>query len=167
MREPLHRGCPFFFLLKALYWVSHHSCNWDLSTSKLVMIFSSLPFRGLQSLSDSYWVPCQPTSAIWLRAERWKSIASKFFLRTLEAWSFIPLIKIFSTILYLLNEQINFLINFMTWDICAGNGKVGRIVMAAAAKHLTPVVLELGGKSPVVVDSNINLDVWTHILSNW
>ncbi|TFJ94800.1 phosphoribosylpyrophosphate synthetase [Platysternon megacephalum] len=31
--------------------------------------------------------------------------------------------------------------------------------MAAAAKHLTPVVLELGGKCPVVVDSNINLKV--------
>jgi len=38
---------------------------------------------------------------------------------------------------------------------------VARIVMAAAAKHLTPVVLELGGKSPVVVDSNINLQVST------
>ena len=36
---------------------------------------------------------------------------------------------------------------------------MGRIVMAAAAKHLTPVVLELGGKSPVVVDSKINLQV--------
>ncbi|KAJ4945340.1 hypothetical protein NE237_016300 [Protea cynaroides] len=31
--------------------------------------------------------------------------------------------------------------------------------MAAAAKHLTPVVLELGGKSPLLVDSNINLKV--------
>lgn len=38
-----------------------------------------------------------------------------------------------------------------------GNGRVGKIVMTAAAKHLTPVVLELGGKSPVVVDSNNNL----------
>ncbi|MEV4437883.1 aldehyde dehydrogenase family protein [Streptomyces sp. NPDC049577] len=33
-----------------------------------------------------------------------------------------------------------------------GNGTVGRIVMAAAARHLTPVTLELGGKSPVFVD---------------
>jgi aldehyde dehydrogenase (NAD+) len=31
--------------------------------------------------------------------------------------------------------------------------------MAAAVKHLTPVVLELGGKCPVVVDSNVNLHV--------
>ncbi|XP_022936139.1 aldehyde dehydrogenase family 3 member H1-like isoform X1 [Cucurbita moschata] len=47
------------------------------------------------------------------------------------------------------------------WDkiFYTGNGRVGRIVMAAAAKHLTPVVLELGGKSPVVVDSKINLQV--------
>jgi len=31
--------------------------------------------------------------------------------------------------------------------------------MSFAAKHLTPVVLELGGKCPVVVDSNVDLHV--------
>ncbi|KAK1371114.1 Aldehyde dehydrogenase [Heracleum sosnowskyi] len=47
------------------------------------------------------------------------------------------------------------------WDkiLYTGNSKVGRIVLAAAAKHLTPVVLELGGKCPVIVDSDINLKV--------
>ncbi|MFC0437566.1 aldehyde dehydrogenase family protein [Kutzneria buriramensis] len=40
-----------------------------------------------------------------------------------------------------------------------GNGVVGRIVMTAAAKHLTPVTLELGGKSPVIVDSDVDLAV--------
>lgn len=47
------------------------------------------------------------------------------------------------------------------WDkiFYTGNGKVGRIVSAAAAKHLTPVVLELGGKSPVIVDSDVDLKV--------
>jgi aldehyde dehydrogenase (NAD+) len=40
-----------------------------------------------------------------------------------------------------------------------GNGAVGRIVMAAAAKHLTPVTLELGGKSPVVVEPGADLEV--------
>jgi len=40
-----------------------------------------------------------------------------------------------------------------------GNGTVGRIVMAAAAKHLTPVTLELGGKSPVVVEPGVDLAV--------
>ncbi|KAK9080097.1 hypothetical protein SSX86_001772 [Deinandra increscens subsp. villosa] len=47
------------------------------------------------------------------------------------------------------------------WDkiFYTGNGRVARIVMAAAAKNLTPVVLELGGKSPILVDSNIDLAV--------
>ncbi|KAL6641646.1 hypothetical protein ACP70R_019827 [Stipagrostis hirtigluma subsp. patula] len=45
------------------------------------------------------------------------------------------------------------------WDkiFYTGNGTVARIVMAAAAKHLTPVALELGGKCPVIVDSDIDL----------
>ncbi|HEX3541301.1 MAG TPA: aldehyde dehydrogenase family protein [Acidimicrobiales bacterium] len=47
------------------------------------------------------------------------------------------------------------------WDhiLYTGNGRVGRLVMAAAAKHLTPVTLELGGKSPVIVDRDADLDV--------
>ena len=40
-----------------------------------------------------------------------------------------------------------------------GNGTVGRIVMTAAAQHLTPVTLELGGKSPAFVDRDADLSV--------
>ena len=40
-----------------------------------------------------------------------------------------------------------------------GNTAVGKIVMQAAAKHLTPVALELGGKSPCYVDRDCDLDV--------
>ncbi|WP_242510376.1 coniferyl aldehyde dehydrogenase [Halorhodospira halophila] len=39
-----------------------------------------------------------------------------------------------------------------------GSTAVGRQVMAAAAAHLTPVTLELGGKSPAVVDGDADLD---------
>ncbi|WP_116246690.1 aldehyde dehydrogenase family protein [Nocardiopsis sp. FIRDI 009] len=38
-----------------------------------------------------------------------------------------------------------------------GNGAVARVVMAAAVKHLTPVTLELGGKSPVIVEPGVDL----------
>ncbi|MFI8998784.1 aldehyde dehydrogenase family protein [Streptomyces sp. NPDC053542] len=38
-----------------------------------------------------------------------------------------------------------------------GNGTVGRIVMRAAAEHLTPVTLELGGKSPAFVDRDADV----------
>jgi acyl-CoA reductase-like NAD-dependent aldehyde dehydrogenase len=40
-----------------------------------------------------------------------------------------------------------------------GNGQVGRIVAAAAAKNLTPICLELGGKSPVVIDENVDIEM--------
>ena len=38
-----------------------------------------------------------------------------------------------------------------------GGTRVGKIIMQSAAQHLTPVTLELGGKSPCIVDCNINL----------
>lgn len=52
-----------------------------------------------------------------------------------------------------------------------GSGNVGRIILEAAAKHLTPVTLELGGKSPAFVfnDANIKITakrlVWAKFLN--
>jgi aldehyde dehydrogenase (NAD+) len=40
-----------------------------------------------------------------------------------------------------------------------GNERVARIVMTAAAKHLSPVTLELGGKSPCIIDKSADLEV--------
>jgi aldehyde dehydrogenase (NAD+) len=40
-----------------------------------------------------------------------------------------------------------------------GNERVARIVMAAAARHLTPVTLELGGKCPCLVAGDADLEV--------
>ncbi len=40
-----------------------------------------------------------------------------------------------------------------------GGSRVGQIVLEKAAKHLTPVVLELGGKSPCLVDRDASLEV--------
>jgi acyl-CoA reductase-like NAD-dependent aldehyde dehydrogenase len=40
-----------------------------------------------------------------------------------------------------------------------GSTQIGKKVMLAAAEHLTPVTLELGGKSPCIVDSTASLDV--------
>jgi aldehyde dehydrogenase (NAD+) len=47
------------------------------------------------------------------------------------------------------------------WDFIffTGSTAVGKVVAAAAAKHLTPVVLELGGKSPTLVDEDVDLEV--------
>lgn len=40
-----------------------------------------------------------------------------------------------------------------------GSSRLGKIVMQAAAEHLTPVILELGGKSPCIVDKDANIDL--------
>lgn len=47
------------------------------------------------------------------------------------------------------------------WDhiVYTGNSFVGRIVMKAAAEHLTPVTLELGGKCPAIVDPSASLEI--------
>jgi aldehyde dehydrogenase (NAD+) len=49
----------------------------------------------------------------------------------------------------------------LRWDkiFFTGSTRVGKIVMQAAARNLTPVVLELGGKNPVVVDRDANLKI--------
>ncbi|EAU89477.1 aldehyde dehydrogenase [Coprinopsis cinerea okayama7 len=51
----------------------------------------------------------------------------------------------------------------LQWDhiLYTGSGRVGKIVATAAAKHLTPVSLELGGKSPVIVDPTCDLQTAT------
>ena len=53
---------------------------------------------------------------------------------------------------YLLSERFDVI--FFT-----GSPSLGRIVMRAAAEHLTPVVLELGGKSPCIVDRGADVDL--------
>lgn len=40
-----------------------------------------------------------------------------------------------------------------------GSPQLGKLVMNAAAKHLTPVVLELGGKSPCIIDKDADISV--------
>jgi aldehyde dehydrogenase (NAD+) len=47
------------------------------------------------------------------------------------------------------------------WDYIffTGSTRVGQIVYESAAKHLTPVTLELGGKNPTIVDSTATIDV--------
>jgi len=47
------------------------------------------------------------------------------------------------------------------WDYIfyTGNGTVGKVILRAAAENLTPCTLELGGKSPCIVDQTVNLEV--------
>lgn len=57
------------------------------------------------------------------------------------------------------NREVNGVLLEMRWDMIffTGSPDLGKKVMAAAAKNLTPVVLELGGKSPCIIDRTANI----------
>lgn len=59
------------------------------------------------------------------------------------------------------NRQVNQMLLAERWDLIffTGSPSLGKMVMEAASKHLTPVVLELGGKSPCIIDKSANLEV--------
>jgi aldehyde dehydrogenase (NAD+) len=45
------------------------------------------------------------------------------------------------------------------WDLIVftGSSEKGKIIARAAAEHMTPTILELGGKSPAIVDPSANI----------
>ncbi|KAJ7351286.1 aldehyde dehydrogenase [Mycena albidolilacea] len=49
----------------------------------------------------------------------------------------------------------------LQWDhiFYTGNARIARLISVAAAEHLTPLTLELGGKSPVIVDPSFNINL--------
>ena len=59
------------------------------------------------------------------------------------------------------NRQVNQMLLAERWDLIffTGSPSLGKMVMEAASKHLTPVVLELGGTSPCIIDKSADLKV--------
>ena len=59
------------------------------------------------------------------------------------------------------NREVNKMLLAERWDLIffTGSPSLGKMVMEAASKHLTPVVLELGGKSPCIIDRDADLKV--------
>ena len=57
------------------------------------------------------------------------------------------------------NRDVNTTLLDQRWDLIffTGSPDLGKKVMSAAAKHLTPVILELGGKSPCIIDKDTNI----------
>ena len=59
------------------------------------------------------------------------------------------------------NRNVNTVLLEQRWDLIffTGSPALAKTVMAAAAQHLTPVILELGGKSPCIIDRSADIKV--------
>lgn len=57
------------------------------------------------------------------------------------------------------NRDVNTTLLDQRWDLIffTGSPDLGKKVMSAAARHLTPVILELGGKSPCIIDKDADI----------
>ena len=59
------------------------------------------------------------------------------------------------------NRDVNTTLLEQRWDLIffTGSPALAKTVMSAAAKHLTPVILELGGKSPCIIDETADIKI--------
>lgn len=134
-----------------------------------------------QSEVDGSWSPADPMSSICLgsppwsvphRRWSWSFGFTECYLFVLKncwceevrlIWQcknlFLFLEDLYSVVNGGVSETTELLKQRFDHILYTGNTAVGKIVMEAAAKHLTPVTLELGGKSPCYIDRDCDLDI--------
>ncbi|CAH8274149.1 unnamed protein product [Arabidopsis lyrata] len=88
-------------------------------------------------------------NTVLLKSSELSPNASAFLAKTIPAYLDTKAIKVIEG-----GPDVATILLQHQWDkiFFTGSPKIGRIIMAAAAQHLTPVTLELGGKCPTIVD---------------
>ncbi len=81
--------------------------------------------------------------------------ATSYIIEKLLKQTFKP--EYITTVLGGREENVALLEQKFDYIFFTGSSNVGRLVMEKASIHLTPVSLELGGKSPCIIDDNVNL----------
>ncbi|ESQ50649.1 hypothetical protein EUTSA_v10022980mg [Eutrema salsugineum] len=100
-------------------------------------------------------------STVMLKPSELSPNASSFLAKTIPTYLDSKAIKVMEG-----GPDISTVLLQHKWDkiFFTGSQKVGRIVMSAAAQHLTPVTLELGGKCPTILDDrSISGDIKTAV----
>jgi aldehyde dehydrogenase (NAD+) len=164
------------FLTQEIDHTLHHLAKWMRSPSVHTPLFlqsatSQVQFEpmGLVLIMGAWNYPLQLTLGPLVSAIAAGNAAVVKPPRT-AVQSFNTLAKIFpqyldpSAFLVISDDTPNDCILDLHWDkiFFTGSGRTGKIVMQSAARYLTPVTLELGGKSPTLVDETANLDVAAH-----
>ncbi|TYK16698.1 aldehyde dehydrogenase family 3 member F1 [Cucumis melo var. makuwa] len=114
----------------------------------LVLIISSWNFPLSLSLDPLIGAISAGNTAV-LKPSEYAPVFSSFLVATLPLYLDNKAIKVVEGGADVCEQLLQY-----KWDkiFFTGSPKVGRIVMSAAAKHLTPVTLELGGKCPAIFD---------------
>ncbi|CAI4224946.1 unnamed protein product [Auanema sp. JU1783] len=84
-------------------------------------------------------------------APTFSSVFARLVNQTFDPRVFVAVEGAVPEVTSLLEEKFDYI-------MYTGNPNVGRIIMSAASKNLTPVTLELGGKNPVLVEPDADLD---------
>uniref|UniRef100_A0A5B7A4J8 Aldehyde dehydrogenase n=1 Tax=Davidia involucrata TaxID=16924 RepID=A0A5B7A4J8_DAVIN len=115
----------------------------------LVLIFSSWNFPISLAL-DPFIGAISAGNTVVLKPSELAPACSSFLATTIPLYLDSKAIKVIEG-----GKDIAEKLLQQKWDkiFFTGSPRVGRIVMSAAAKHLTPVTLELGGKCPTILDS--------------
>ncbi|WCJ43534.1 Aldehyde dehydrogenase family 3 member F1 [Euphorbia peplus] len=113
-----------------------------------VLIFGSWNFPFSLSIEPMIGAIAAGNTVI-LKPSEMSPKCSSFLANTIPKYLDSDAIKVIEGGIDVAHQLLN-----LKWDkiFFTGSQNVGRIVMSAAAKHLTPVTLELGGKSPAVID---------------
>ncbi|CAA7392965.1 unnamed protein product [Spirodela intermedia] len=115
----------------------------------LVLIFSSWNFPMLLALDPLVGAIAAGNTVVLKPSEHAPSTSS-FIAKKIPMYLDSAAVKVFEG-----GEEVGELLMSKKWDhvFFTGSQKVGSYIMAAAAKNLTPVTLELGGKCPAILDS--------------
>ncbi|XP_059623544.1 aldehyde dehydrogenase family 3 member F1-like isoform X2 [Cornus florida] len=119
----------------------------------LALIFSSWNFPILSALDPLIGAISAGNAAV-LKPSKLAPACSSFLANTIPLYLDNKAIKVIEGGADIAEKVLQ-----QKWDkiFFTGSPRVGRIVMSAAAEHLTPVTLELGGKCPIILDSLTNL----------
>ncbi|NMM94064.1 aldehyde dehydrogenase family protein [Bifidobacterium oedipodis] len=140
---------------KPMHWLLQPAFGWTISEPKgVVLVISPWNYPLLLSLEPMVDA-IAAGNAVCLKPSELSPATSHLLAELIEQYMDNDAIAVVEGGPKETGELLGFKFNHIFYT---GGGRVGRIVMQAAASNLTPVTLELGGKSPCFVDGTMNLD---------
>lgn len=141
---------------KAMHWMLQPAAGWTIAEPKgVVLIISPWNYPvllALEPMADAL----AAGNAVCLKPSELSPNTSKLLAELVPQYLDSEAVRVVEGGPKETGELLKCPFNHIFYT---GGGHVGKIVMRAAAEHLTPVTLELGGKSPCFVDRTADINV--------